>query len=1084
MAVSLQRAHGWWIGVMMTAALIAGSPCPLDWAQRGAWCFQVNATRTMSWAGAGALCQERGGQLAVIGNRSRLLDVMDLLRANSATRWWIGLKEEPESLGQTAFFDNFGEDKLPVPRGRPASDECAYLSSLDGFWYWAPCDSAMHYVCQRAAQRVSVELVTPDRQRPTQAWFNAYALNIEDNLYALRVNAALDDDKGVFSEHLATATPIPPPRTPPPPPPPPTPAVTSPPAQETSSVAPTGTTPSLCQGRGWLMLDVACYQLMLDAKNWSLAREACAQQGGELASFRNLDVQQSFVARFGHISGSVWMGLRRRGAAGAMTWPDGTSPSYGSWEVGQPDTEGRPDGCGALALHTGKWSDQDCSAYKPFACKRSLDATTVLTTSTPPTTAPPSRCGAGGWWEYRGSCFLLVTDAPAVGWHAAQQRCRQRSAHLAVIETAAENDNIFHRATQSNLPVWIGLNKLTAEHHFTWVDGAVPVFTSWAHGQNLSADLASCARMGNEDGYWRAINCNSPQYFVCQRPLSGGVAPPPPAPPPPPAGSLCPEGWSPYDVDRCLMVFSQPRSWAEARRTCQNLAQDGDLVTINGSVQQAFVTLAMKDSVAGLWMGLTYVKQEVRFPTWTDESPVNFTHWAPGQPSNVCDGCPETCGLLDSGRSHSPGAWIDVDCTHAFGYICQRPVVPSTSQTVGGAPAAESAHCPPPHDNFLAVGDACVKVVRRPATWQEAASTCQQDNSSLAYVGDVFENAALVTLLYRDGGDQYWLGLTDTERYGSMQWTAPWPAEPTFSNWEPGRPAASARASCAALRPATGWWRHLSCARHQPYVCMRAPRRERTLSAAGRCPSRQWSASDRRCYRLQESVGHPLTWHEAKQACEVQGQQLAVISSENDFLAVLEAINGLTRAFTAWIGLQQMDNGTFSWVDGSSVMVDGWAHGEPSASLEACVEASRLLSGRWNDLRCSMYRPYVCMVELDGGDPAPPASSKFAPRRSAVGGSSLGVFGIVCLTLLLLTLLIGGGVWLVRRRRKVASRHRRLYSGDQAAHHDIENPVYDQDGELLAGRGSSLERSGQDGFDAAATARWQAFDEHQEENHL
>ena len=40
--------------------------------------------------------------------------------------------------------------------------------------------------------------------------------------------------------------------------------------------------------------------------------------------------------------------------------------------------------------------------------------------------------------------------------------------------------------------------------------------------------------------------------------------------------------------------------------------------------------------------------------------------------------------------------------------------------------------------------------------------------------------------------------------------------------------------------------------------------------------------------------------------CEELGQQLAVVSSKADFLAVLEAVSGLTNTFSAWIGGRQL----------------------------------------------------------------------------------------------------------------------------------------------------------------------------------
>ena len=53
----------------------------------------------------------------------------------------------------------------------------------------------------------------------------------------------------------------------------------------------------------------------------------------------------------------------------------------------------------------------------------------------------------------------------------------------------------------------------------------------------------------------------------------------------------------------------------------------------------------------------------------------------------------------------------------------------------------------------------------------------------------------------------------------------------------------------------------------------------------------------------------------------------------------------------------------YVWVDGTPVEFDGWIEGEPSQlRQETCLESSKLNSGRWNNQRCNMYRPYVCMI--------------------------------------------------------------------------------------------------------------------------
>ncbi|KAF0305408.1 C-type lectin 1 [Amphibalanus amphitrite] len=164
--------------------------------------------------------------------------------------------------------------------------------------------------------------------------------------------------------------------------------------------------------------------------------------------------------------------------------------------------------------------------------------------------------------------------------------------------------------------------------------------------------------------------------------------------------------------------------------------------------------------------------------------------------------------------------------------------------------------------------------------------------------------------------------------------------------------------------------------------------------------------------------------------CEEQGHQLAVISSKTDFLAVLEALSGLTSTFSAWIGGRQLPGtGKYVWVDGSEVSFDGWIEGEPSQlRQETCLEASKLSSGRWNDQKCNMYRPYICMIA--GGDSPGP------------GGGGWRVFGIVCLAAVAALAVLGAAVWGARSYLS-RPRHRRMSAAsDQRRYHARENPAY------------------------------------------
>lgn len=72
----------------------------------------------------------------------------------------------------------------------------------------------------------------------------------------------------------------------------------------------------------------------------------------------------------------------------------------------------------------------------------------------------------------------------------------------------------------------------------------------------------------------------------------------------------------------------------------------------------------------------------------------------------------------------------------------------------------------------------------------------------------------------------------------------------------------------------------------------------------------------------------PLTWHEAKSACEAKGGHLATIGSKEE----QEYIEKLVEAGTKkqyWIGASRVDGG-FEWVTGESFDYTNWDSGEPN----------------------------------------------------------------------------------------------------------------------------------------------------------
>lgn len=87
---------------------------------------------------------------------------------------------------------------------------------------------------------------------------------------------------------------------------------------------------------------------------------------------------------------------------------------------------------------------------------------------------------------------------------------------------------------------------------------------------------------------------------------------------------------------------------------------------------------------------------------------------------------------------------------------------------------------------------------------------------------------------------------------------------------------------------------------------------------------------------------------------------LVVIKSQEEMDFIYSLFVKPLQSGSAWIGLN-FKGGSFLWIDGTKVTYRNWNIGEPNniKGVEHCVE-TLVYSGKWNDIACSVKRPYVC----------------------------------------------------------------------------------------------------------------------------
>ncbi|XP_050725050.1 macrophage mannose receptor 1-like [Eriocheir sinensis] len=139
------------------------------------------------------------------------------------------------------------------------------------------------------------------------------------------------------------------------------------PPEETTTPNPT---PAAVCEEGWDMFNAMCYKVSDGQASWPTAREACLDQGAQLAAVTSEGQHHFLVARLLSI-GSAWIGLNDRVEEGTFTWADGTKPRYTNWHDREPNNLGVGEDCVEIkSVGRYMWNDLPCDAERRFVCQK------------------------------------------------------------------------------------------------------------------------------------------------------------------------------------------------------------------------------------------------------------------------------------------------------------------------------------------------------------------------------------------------------------------------------------------------------------------------------------------------------------------------------------------------------------------------------------------------------------------------------------------------------------------------------------------------------------------------------------------
>lgn len=134
--------------------------------------------------------------------------------------------------------------------------------------------------------------------------------------------------------------------------------------------------PQCGEDSSWLYFNNSCY--LLNPPNGTnsavtayRAREICRGNRADLAIIQTRD-EYSFLLSQATLSLSelLWIGLYYVDRTGDYQWYDGTSPTFLTWNIGEPAME--EGSCAGILSVYGNWAARNCNTRQGYICERQL----------------------------------------------------------------------------------------------------------------------------------------------------------------------------------------------------------------------------------------------------------------------------------------------------------------------------------------------------------------------------------------------------------------------------------------------------------------------------------------------------------------------------------------------------------------------------------------------------------------------------------------------------------------------------------------------------------------------------------------
>ncbi|KAG1971031.1 CD209 antigen-like protein C [Pimephales promelas] len=127
-----------------------------------------------------------------------------------------------------------------------------------------------------------------------------------------------------------------------------------------------GLSKNLQERDGWIYYKSSLYFISSETKSWTESRRYCTERGADLIIINNRD-EQDFALWKISAGVKLWIGLTDNDVENTWKWVNGSTLTYGFWEITEPNGQAREN---CVLTYGQGWADYPCNAIFQFICEK------------------------------------------------------------------------------------------------------------------------------------------------------------------------------------------------------------------------------------------------------------------------------------------------------------------------------------------------------------------------------------------------------------------------------------------------------------------------------------------------------------------------------------------------------------------------------------------------------------------------------------------------------------------------------------------------------------------------------------------